>query len=75
MRASGVCIGGPRMKIIPFPARNLDAEKQKLIATAMRYGLNDERTIRQSWIVDDLVVEQQRRQMVRQGRKIGVITQ
>ena len=63
------------MNIIQFPPRNLDTERQRLIDTAMRYGLHDERTIRQSWIVDDLVVEQQRRQMVRQGRKIGVITQ
>jgi hypothetical protein len=63
------------MKIIPFPPRNLDTERQRLINTAMQFGLQDERTIRQSWIVDDLVVEQQRRQMVRQGRKIGVITQ
>jgi len=60
------------MKIIPFPPRNLDTERQRLIETAMRYGLNDERTIRQSWVVDDLVVEAQRRQMVR-CKRIGVV--
>jgi len=38
----------------------------------MRYGLNNERTIRQSWVVDDLVVEEQRRQMVR-CKRIGVM--
>jgi hypothetical protein len=48
------------MKIIPFP-RTLDAERQLLIDCAMRYGLGDERTIRQSQIVDELVVKEQRR--------------
>ena len=48
------------MKTIPFP-RTLDAEKQRLIDYAMRYGLADERTIRQSRIVDELVVKEQRR--------------
>ena len=48
------------MKIIPFP-RRLDAERQRLIDYAMRYGLGDERTIRQSQIVDELVVKEQRR--------------
>jgi len=48
------------MKIIPFP-RTLDAERQLLIDYAMRYGLADERTIRQSQIVDELVVKEQRR--------------
>ena len=48
------------MKIIPFP-RTLDAERQLLIDCAMRYGLADERTIRQSQIVDELVVKEQRR--------------
>jgi len=48
------------VKIIPFP-RTLDAERQLLIDYAMRYGLADERTIRQSQIVDELVVKEQRR--------------
>ena len=49
------------MKIIPF-SRTLDAERQRLIDCAMRYGLGDERTIRQSQIVDELVnVEMRRR--------------
>lgn len=49
------------MKTIPFP-RTLDAERQRLIDYAMRYGLADERTIRQSQIVDELVnVEMRRR--------------
>ena len=48
------------MKTIPFP-RTLDAERQLLIDYAMRYGLADERTIRQSQIVDELVVKEQRR--------------
>jgi len=53
--------------IIQFRTRAqiLDDEKIKLIDMANRYGLQDERTIRQSWVVDDLVVEEQRRQMVR----------
>ena len=48
------------MKIIPFP-RTLDAERQRLIDCAMRYGLGDERTIRQSQVVDKLMVREQRR--------------
>ena len=48
------------MKIIPFP-RTLDAERQLLIDYAMRYGLGDERTIRQSQVVDELVNVVQRR--------------
>jgi hypothetical protein len=48
------------MKIIPFP-RTLDAERQRLIDYAMRYGLADERTIRQSQVVDELVNVVQRR--------------
>ena len=48
------------MKIIPFP-RTLDAERQRLIDYAMRYGLADERTIRQSQVVDELANVVQRR--------------
>ena len=48
------------MKTIPFP-RTLDAERQRLIDYAMRYGLGDERTIRQSQVVDELVNVVQRR--------------
>jgi|LSQX01.3.fsa_nt_gb hypothetical protein len=51
---------------IPFP-RTLDAERQRLIDSAMRYGLADERTIRQSQVVDALVnvVQRRRREMDR----------
>jgi len=61
--------------IIQFRTRAqiLDDEKIKLIDTAMQFGLNDERTIRQSWVVDDLVVEEQRMYKVREYRMIGTI--
>jgi hypothetical protein len=60
------------MKIIPFP-RTLDAERQLLIDYAMRYGLGDERTIRQSQVVDELVnVEQRRRHRWHKRQVLGI---
>lgn len=60
------------MKIIPFP-RTLDAERQLLIDYAMRYGLGDERTIRQSQVVDELVnVVQRRRHRWHKRQVLGI---
>ena len=60
------------MKIIPFP-RTLDAERQRLIDYAMRYGLADERTIRQSQVVDKLVnVVQRRRYRWHKRQVLGI---
>ena len=60
------------MKIIPFP-RTLDAERQLLIDYAMRYGLADERTIRQSQVVDKLVnVVQRRRHRWHKRQVLGI---
>ena len=51
--------------IIQFRTRAqiLDDEKRKLIDTAMRYGLQDERTIEQSRVVDALVYPVQREKL------------
>ena len=60
------------MKIIPFP-RTLDAERQLLIDYAIRYGLADERTIRQSQVVDKLVnVVQRRRHRWHKRQGLGI---
>lgn len=53
------------MSVVKFKTRasRLDEEKRKLIDVAMKYGLRDQRTINQSWVVDELIVEEQRRRL------------
>lgn len=57
----GRLVADPSLRYTQTGPRTLDAERQLLIDYAMRYGLADERTIRQSQIVDELVVKEQRR--------------
>lgn len=57
----GRLVADPSLRYTQTGTRTLDAERKRLIDYAMRYGLADERTIRQSQVVDELVVKEQRR--------------
>ena len=69
----GRLVADPSLRYTQTGPRTLDAERQRLIDCAMRYGLADERTIRQSQVVDKLVnVEQRRRYRWHKRQVLGI---